>query len=191
SMSHRERQASAGATAPVAPPPPTSGPGPPAALRPAPAADAATHWELLYHGIPPAQQAELLALASEQGLLYSHQLPAAAPARGAPPGDEPRTWNLLGKMLTGQAGQLEAVRPAPVQVLAEALAEAQRRAVAAALASPDVCLIQGLPGTGKSRVAAEVVSQAAQRGDRVLLLAASAAAVDRVLEQVAHRTTVC
>ncbi len=54
-----------------------------------------------------------------------------------------------------------------------------------------MCLIQGAAGTGKSRVIAEVVTQAANRGDRVLLLAAHAAAVDCVLQQVAERETVC
>src|SRR5262249_9688036 len=59
------------------------------------------------------------------------------------------------------------------------------------LATTDVCLIQGLPGTGKSRVVAEIVTQAARRGERVLLLSAAAPAVDRVLELVGTRDTLC
>src|SRR5207237_5445276 len=50
-----------------------------------------------------------------------------------------------------------------------------------------ICLIQGLPGSGKSRVAAEIVSQAAGRGERILLLSASTAGLDRVLEQAGRR----
>jgi hypothetical protein len=148
-------------------------------------------WELLYRGLAPAQQADLLALATQQGLLYSHQLPPAPSPRNLPPADEPRTWNLLGKILAGHVGELDPIRPAAIAVVDEALDEAQRGAVAAALATPDVCLIQGPPGTGKSRVLAEIVTQAGRRGDRVLLLAAHPAALDRVLEQVAHRDSVC
>src|SRR5262249_44975450 len=43
------------------------------------------------------------------------------------------------------------------------------------------------PGTGKSRVATEVTAQGAARGERVLLVAASAAALDRTLELLAGR----
>ena len=60
-----------------------------------------------------------------------------------------------------------------------------------ALATPDLCLIQGVPGTGKSRVIAEVVRQATLRGERVLLLAPSAPALDRVLERLGCRENLC
>jgi primosomal protein N' len=64
-------------------------------------------------------------------------------------------------------------------------------AVATALATPDLCLVQGLPGTGKSRVAAEVIARAARQGRRVLLLAPEPAALDRALELLADRPEVC
>ena len=67
----------------------------------------------------------------------------------------------------------------------------QREAVSRALATPDICLIQGLPGTGKSRVVAEIVLQAAQRGERVLLLAQTPAPLDRILELVGEHETLC
>src|SRR5207249_8938327 len=63
----------------------------------------------------------------------------------------------------------------------------QRAAVAAALRTPDLVLVQGQPGTGKSRVAAEVIAQAAGRRERVLLVAASGAALDRTLELLGER----
>src|SRR5256885_897440 len=61
----------------------------------------------------------------------------------------------------------------------------------ATLPAPDLCLIQGLPGPGRSRVVAEIVTQAALRGDRVLLLAPIPAALDHVLELVHDREALC
>src|SRR5262249_27425363 len=81
--------------------------------------------------------------------------------------------------------------PAPVDALDAELDAAQREAVARALQTPDLCLVQGLPGSGKSRVVAELVTQAAARGERVLLLAPDAAAVDRVLELAGRREVLC
>ncbi len=146
---------------------------------------------MLCRAASPAQQAQLLALASQQGLLYSYQLPDAAAVNSRVPADEPRNWNLLCKALAGQVAQLEPVRAAPIAVVDDALDDAQRYAVGVALATPDVCLIQGLSGTGKSRVVAEIVTQAAQRGDRVLLVAAHTAALDGVCGQIARRESLC
>ncbi len=53
----------------------------------------------------------------------------------------------------------------------EELDESQRDAVARALAAPDLCLIQGLPGTGKTRVLSEIAAQWARRDGRVLVVA--------------------
>jgi len=195
-MSDGEGQAWSGAAAAVAVPPPQSSTDAVAALGSTPAPGTvvavAAPWELLYQSGAPAQQADLLALASRQGLLHGYQLPPPSPSsRCLPPADEPHTWNLLGKLLAGQVSQLEPVRPTPLEAVDQALDETQRHAVAAALATPDVCLIQGLPGTGKSRVMAEIVTQAAKRGDRVLMLATHPAALDRVLERVAHQGSLC
>jgi hypothetical protein len=88
-------------------------------------------------------------------------------------------------LLHGKVHDLTPLRPPPLDETESAgLDPAQREAVARALATPDICLIQGLPGTGKSRVAARLVAAAAARGQRVLLLAPGGAALDRVLEQV-------
>jgi hypothetical protein len=48
-----------------------------------------------------------------------------------------------------------------------------------------LALIQGYPGTGKSRTIAEVLRQAVRGGQRVLFLACSPAGIDRVLERLA------
>ena len=61
---------------------------------------------------------------------------------------------------------------------------------ARAFQTPDVCLIQGHAGSGKSRTAAEIVAQAVARGERVLLLAPTAAGVDCVLERLDGRAGV-
>ncbi len=133
----------------------------------------------------PAQQRELLSLAQRQGILYFHQLPA--PANG-PPAEQTRP--LLGQLLSGSSGDLQPLRPPGVEVSDTALDACQRDAVAKALLTPDICLIQGPPGTGKSRVVAEIVTQAVTRGERVLLLAPTPAAIDRVLEALTGRDVV-
>jgi hypothetical protein len=89
---------------------------------------------------------------------------------------------VLTKLLSGQVQDLEPVRAAAVGVRDSTLDAGQCDAVAKALATPDVCLVQGLPGTGKSRVVAEILAQVVRRGERVLLLAQSPMAIDRILE---------
>jgi hypothetical protein len=194
-MSSRERHASVGATATVAAPPSKSSSNALPAVRSGSTTEAtlavASGWEALYRLASPAQQADLLALASKQGLLYGHQLPAATSSRAVLPADEPATWNLLGKILSGQVTQLEPIRPQPFTEIDSALDDGQRHAVAAALATTDICLIQGLPGTGKSRVILEILTQVALRGDRVLFLSPYTAALDHVLEQAGQREALC
>jgi hypothetical protein len=146
-------------------------------------------WEDLFRAASPEQQRELLALARRQGVVYAHQLPplsnggASAPAEG---------WRQqLSRLLAGQVDDLEPLRVPPVPPGDVPLDDVQREAVARALETPDVCLIQGLPGTGKSHVVAEIVTRAAGRGERVLLLAPHTAALDHVLEAVGGRDLVC
>src|SRR5438132_1907618 len=127
--------------------------------------DAAPRWADLFPALAPAQQRRLLALAAEQGVLNARQLPtnngSADPARA-----------FFGPLFGGQSiDALPAAAPTPIDPVDAALTEEQRTAVAKALHTPDVCLIRGLPGTGKSRVIAEIIRQAARRGLRVLLAA--------------------
>lgn len=143
-------------------------------------------WEELYRGSSPAQQAELLAVARRQGILYAGQVPA--PAGNGFASDPPR--QLLSRLAHNHV-DLPPLCPSDLIPIDAALDESQRDAVAKALDTPDLFLLQGLPGTGKSRVVAEVVTQAVRRGERVLLVAPAMPAVDRVLEEVADREGVC
>jgi hypothetical protein len=174
-MSSRERQAAGGAT--LAPRPATV---PARAASPVGEREQVA-WEDLFRCLPEAGRLELLALAARQGLLHAHQLPHIDPTLLQ------QRRQLLTQLLSGKFRDLAPISPAPVSVLDEALDPQQREAVARALATPDVCLIEGLPGSGKSRVAAEIVSQAAARGERILLLAAGPAGLDRILEQIGRR----
>jgi ATP-dependent RNA/DNA helicase IGHMBP2 len=78
-------------------------------------------------------------------------------------------------------------RPPLVDTAATKLNDDQRQAISTALGADDVCLIHGPPGTGKTHVLVEVVAQLLGRGERVLCLAASNAAVDHLALGVLER----
>ncbi len=160
----------------------------PAAVRPSagPAVpERPVCWDDLYPQLTPAQQAEVLAIARGGQAVQAARL--TVPANGQ---SSDRVRRLLSAALAGRLADWMPVRAASVECLDVDLDASQREAVAKALATPDLCLIQGLPGSGKSRVAAEIVTQAAIRGERVLLVSPLAAAVDGVLEQVGPRDSV-
>src|SRR5262249_28890081 len=138
-MTRREGQRSGGASHAASPPAPDRAPKPPA-------------WEELFCAATAAQQAELLDLARRQGMLYGHQLPA--PANGPPREDFHR---FLNRVLAGKTGDLPTVPAVPLDL--PSLDVGQREAVARALATPDICLIKGLPVSGKSYVAAEIAAR--------------------------------
>jgi hypothetical protein len=60
----------------------------------------------------------------------------------------------------------------------------QRRFVAKALASPDLALLEGPPGSGKTTAICEIVQHLVERGERVLLCASTHVAIDNVLERL-------
>lgn len=70
------------------------------------------------------------------------------------------------------------------------LNDAQERAVRGALAAEDVYLVQGPPGTGKTTVIAEIINQATQRGERVLVASQTNVAVDNAFSRLASRRNV-
>ncbi len=65
------------------------------------------------------------------------------------------------------------------------LDDSQRRAVRRALAAPDLFLVHGPPGTGKTTTLVEVIRQHVARGRSVLATADSNVAVDNVVEMLA------
>jgi hypothetical protein len=143
-------------------------------------------WEDLFPALPPARQQELLALAARQGFVHLRQLPSP-PANGSPAPRRP----LLNALLNGQTSDLTPLRPPAVDCIDKDLDPAQRDAVARALHTPDICVIQGGPGTGKSRLITEIIAQAAGRGESVLFVAACPAALDRVLDSLGSHEVIC
>jgi superfamily I DNA and/or RNA helicase len=67
------------------------------------------------------------------------------------------------------------------------LNESQQAAVRFALASSDVALIHGPPGTGKTTTVVELIRREVRRGRRVLVCAPSNTAVDNLLEKLLER----
>ncbi len=144
-------------------------------------------WEELFVRASSAQQEELLALARRQGFLHSYQLPTVVNGNGAVP---ERCSPIFQQLAAGEVEHLEALALTELQVQDPELDEEQRGAVARALQTPDICLIQGAPASGKSRVVAELIAQAAERGEQVLVVSATSAATDRVLELVGDHDAV-
>ena len=140
-------------------------------------------WEDLFQNAAPGRQQQLLDLAGREGVLYAHELPPAT--NGAV------KRSVLPALLSGQTGDLPSFRPAAVECADACLDETQRHAVACALQTPDVCLIQGYAGSGKSRTASEIAVQAVARGQRVVLLAPTTAGIDCVLERLDGGGGVC
>ncbi|WP_438002338.1 AAA domain-containing protein [Sorangium sp. So ce185] len=68
--------------------------------------------------------------------------------------------------------------------------DAQHRAVALALASPDLCVIDGPPGTGKTTVICEIIRNLVARGERVLLVAPTHVALDHVLQRIGDEPSI-
>ncbi|TAL98757.1 MAG: hypothetical protein EPN73_02265 [Paraburkholderia sp.] len=66
----------------------------------------------------------------------------------------------------------------------------QQQAKALALNTPDIALIHGPPGTGKTTVICSIVEELVKRGQRVLLVAPTHVALDNVLERVGDRSGV-
>jgi hypothetical protein len=144
-------------------------------------------WEEWFQIANPAQRNEMLALAARQGILYANQVPPAT-ANGVknkvPTSQEPAQPRTLTNLLAGITDDLTPVATQPLTNIDQQLDACQREAVARALFTPDVFLLQGLPGTGRSRVIAEILNQTALRGERALFLAINPAALDSVLSRL-------
>src|SRR5262245_14052960 len=174
SMTQRERPAPDGGSQSAAGSPASlAAPLPP--LLFAACADS-SFWEQWYQRASTEQRRQVLDLAGHQGVLCSCQLPAVEQtARRSP----------FAELLAGSPRDLTPLEAPPIRPLDPELDETQRQAVARALGTPDVALIRGYPGSGKTRVTAELLRQADRLGLRVLFVGASAPAVDQVLERLA------
>ena len=86
---------------------------------------------------------------------------------------------LMGLARPGMSTQLK-----PIEFFNQRLDKSQREAVTWCTKQKEVAVIHGPPGTGKSTTLVELVKQAMARGEKVLVCAASNAAVDNMLERV-------
>ena len=76
------------------------------------------------------------------------------------------------------------------EFLLQTLNDNQRAAVEGALTAPDLYLIWGPPGTGKTTVIAELCYQFARRGERVLIASQANLAVDNALSKLVHHPSI-
>lgn len=99
----------------------------------------------------------------------------------------------LRRVLLGE--RAPASRPAPAQPAGQedlpatpgvraALDPSQEEAVSFALSAPDMALIHGPPGTGKTTALVELIRRAVRRGEKVLACAPSHMAVDNLFERL-------
>lgn len=86
-------------------------------------------------------------------------------------------------------GSLQPLPPSDTPAAKEQ-ASRQFEAKALALNTPDIALIHGPPGTGKTTVICGIVEDLVKRGQRVLLVAPTHVALDNVLERVGDRSGV-
>ncbi|MBI2807449.1 MAG: hypothetical protein HYX68_20900 [Planctomycetes bacterium] len=143
-------------------------------------------WEDWFGHASAPQRADAIGLAHRQGVLYPHQLPPVSngvkPAQ-APPA-ETAALAAMTRILAEKPGELPTPEGEALPFFDLELDDLQRQAVARAIATPDLFLLQGLPGTGKSRVVAEILRQTARLRRRVLFLATHPASIDVVLQRL-------
>lgn len=134
-------------------------------------------WEDCFSRATVEQQQCLLTLAQAGGVLQEKDVSQVLASQG----------DLATRLEQIRSGEMEPLRSPPdppSYQVDETLDDAQRDALLRAASTSDIHLIQGLPGTGKTRVVSRLLVEAAARSERVLLVSHSAAALDRVLEQL-------
>jgi hypothetical protein len=148
-------------------------------------------WDDWFLHASSQQRADAFGLALKQGLLYPHQLPTQCNGvKTAGPLKELEPSLVVSRLLAGKADALPRLQVDALSYFDADLDELQRQAVARAICTPDLFLLQGLPGTGKSRVLTEILLQAVARGWRVLFLAGQTESLDVVLHRLLGRPEV-
>ena len=153
---------------------------PPAPLSLALACPTDPFWERWCRNASPEQKQHILPAAIRSGTVQLHHLPVPGlqPTRNA-------VQTLIAAIVANRPPSLDPVIAADVQAIDDTLDEDQRHAVAVALGSPDLSLIVGYPGSGKSHVVAAILRQAVGQGKRVLFVAPTGSALDRVIDRAA------
>ena len=109
----------------------------------------------------------------------------AVQAAHAGSGGAPPPGAHLVQLLFGRAEPRPIAPPkAPLKPINASLDASQNAAVSFALAAPELALIWGPPGTGKTTALVELILQSVARGERVLACSASNVAVDNLVERV-------
>ncbi|SNR99849.1 DEAD/DEAH box helicase [Actinomadura mexicana] len=123
--------------------------------------------------------------------MRQHQSALDAFMRGDVSGDWADLVNLLCDTKALELAASQIVRPdrffCDLDPGTPALNDEQRKAVTGAMSTPHAFMIQGPPGTGKTSVISELVRQLVARGERVLLLAPTHAAIDEALRRVGDK----
>ena len=112
-------------------------------------------WETVFPALSPTQQQQVLDLSQCQSFVIADQVSLVSPAP-----DRSRT--VVSHAMSGRLSPARLVDPIDPHDVN--LDDAQRDAVARAVQTDDLFLIVGPAGTGKTRVAIEIVRQVVERG---------------------------
>ncbi len=147
-------------------------------------------WEDWFRHATLQQRAEALGLAKKQGLVYPYQLSALTNGTKSSENGKATESGLapwFSRLFAGKPDLQAIPKRESFQTFDKDLDAVQAEAVARALVTPDVFLLNGPVGTGKSRVVTEILAQAAARGWRSLFLARHAESLDVTLEPLSAR----
>src|ERR1051326_251892 len=143
-------------------------------------------WDELFRCASVDERRRLLDAAGPTGVLYAHRLSVLGNGHA-----KARRLSVLESLSVGEMPALEPmIADVCRAVQSTDLDESQRQAVALGLQTPDIALIEGGPGCGKSRVVAETLVAGVKAGLRMLLVAPNAIAVDHVLQRISGQSDI-